>query len=336
MPRQARLDAPGTLHHVILRGAERGAIVRDDADRQAFVRRLAHLADVLKTPVYAWALLRNHAHLLLRSGPAGLPRFMRRLLTGYAVNFNRRHRRAGHLFQDRYKSIVCEEDPYFRELVRYIHLNPLRAGLVRTLAELGSYAWSGHAALLGRQPQPWVATEEVLGWFGESPGTARPAYLRFVAEAPRARRPDLVGGGLVRSLGGWAAVQTARSRGVATVADPRILGQGEFVEHLIAEADSQHAIRTMRQPPADLVARRIREACRAAGASEQELRAGSRRRPAVRLRLMIARELVTDLGLSLAAAARELGVTTSAICRLLQPGSRASAGSSAGRGSSTP
>ncbi len=102
MPRQARLDAPGTLHHVILRGLERGRIVADDADRAAFVARLGAVALATGTPLYAWALLPNHAHLLLRSGAQGLPQFMRRLLTGYALAYNRRHRRAGHLFQNRY------------------------------------------------------------------------------------------------------------------------------------------------------------------------------------------------------------------------------------------
>src|SRR5512141_1395019 len=129
MPRQARLDAPGTLHHVIVRGVDRGAIVKDDADREGFIARLGDVAQATGTAVYAWALLPNHGHLLVRSGAAGLPLFMRRLLTGYAVTFNHRHKRTGHLFQNRYKSIVCEEDNYFRELVRYIHLNPLRAKL---------------------------------------------------------------------------------------------------------------------------------------------------------------------------------------------------------------
>jgi REP element-mobilizing transposase RayT len=99
MPRQARLDAPGTLHHVILRGLERGKIVVDAEDRAAFVTRLGAVATATGTTLYAWALLPNHAHLLLRSGPTGLPRLMRRLLTGYAITFNRRHKRVGHLFQ---------------------------------------------------------------------------------------------------------------------------------------------------------------------------------------------------------------------------------------------
>ncbi len=126
MPRQARLDSPGTLHHVMIRGIEKKRIVLDEQDRKDFVRRLGLLAVETKTAVYAWALMSNHAHLLVCSGAAGLAKFMRRLLTGYAVSYNLRHRRHGHLFQNRYKSMVCDGDSYFTELVRYIHLNPLR------------------------------------------------------------------------------------------------------------------------------------------------------------------------------------------------------------------
>lgn len=149
MPRLARLDAPGTLHHVIIRGIERRRIVDDEKDRQSFVSRIEQISVDLDTSVYAWALMTNHAHMLVRSGAVGLSVFMRKLLTGYAINYNRRHGRHGHLFQNRYKSIVCEEDTYFKELVRYIHLNPLRAGLVDTVQKLDWYRWCGHSGPLG-------------------------------------------------------------------------------------------------------------------------------------------------------------------------------------------
>jgi len=148
MPRQARLDAPGTLHHVIIRGIEKKKIVSYDQDRQDFVARMGAIALETETSVYAWALMTNHAHILLRSGPSGLPRYMRRLLSGYAISYNRRHRRHGHLFQNRYKSIVCEEDSYFKELVRYIHLNSLRVKLVDNLTKLDRYRYCGHSVLM--------------------------------------------------------------------------------------------------------------------------------------------------------------------------------------------
>ena len=128
MPRGPRLDAPGVLHHVMVRGIERRRIFPAAADYEDFVARLARSASVGHWVVYAWALLPNHAHLLVRTAARPLSRSMRSLLTGYAGAFNRRHRRAGHLFQNRYRSIVVEEEPYFLELVRYIHLNPLRSG----------------------------------------------------------------------------------------------------------------------------------------------------------------------------------------------------------------
>lgn len=151
MPRQARLDAPGTLHHVIVRGIEGREIVDDEKDRKKFVDLMGSLASETDTHIYAWALLTNHAHILLRSGPLGVSKYMKRLLTGYAVFYNRRHRRHGHLFQNRYKSIVVEEDPYFQELVRYIHLNPLRARMIDSFAKLNRYRWCGHSVILGRR-----------------------------------------------------------------------------------------------------------------------------------------------------------------------------------------
>ncbi len=120
MPRGPRLDAPGVLHHVMARGIERRAIFRDDTDRADFVRRLATRAEAGAVTVYAWALLPNHFHLLIRTGTRPLAHTMRALLTGYAGAFNRRHHRRGHLFQNRYKSIVVEEEPYLLELQRQL------------------------------------------------------------------------------------------------------------------------------------------------------------------------------------------------------------------------
>jgi REP element-mobilizing transposase RayT len=99
MARQARLDAPGTLHHVMIRGIERSPIFKDDRDREDFISRMGLLAQETGTRILAWALMRNHVHLLFFSGPTGISKFMRRLLTGYALRYNRRHRRSGHLFQ---------------------------------------------------------------------------------------------------------------------------------------------------------------------------------------------------------------------------------------------
>ena len=118
MPRTARIDIPGTLYHVMARGIERRDIFEDDEDRHYFVQRLSSLLEDTGTSCFAWTLLPNHIHILVRPSKVKLATFMRRLLTGYAVTFNLRHGRSGHLFQNRYKSIICEEDAYLLELVR--------------------------------------------------------------------------------------------------------------------------------------------------------------------------------------------------------------------------
>jgi hypothetical protein len=244
---------------------------------------------------------------------------MRRLLTGHATYYNRRHRRHGHLFQNRYKSIVCEEDPYFKELVRYIHLNPLRAGAVENLASLEGYRWCGHAGLLGKRWNPWQAVDEVLRWFGETQQAARAAYRRFVSQGKgQGHRPELVGGGLVRSQGGWSAVKSLRGRGEKVIGDERILGSGDFVRKMVAQATD----RVARQLPIDQRRARaeahIQEACKKAGIGIEALRSGSRVGVLPGLRRELTRFLVLELGLTRAEAARRLGVSTSGVAQILR------------------
>lgn len=148
MPRQARIDAPGALHHIIVRGIERRKIFRSDYDRQNFLERLSELILETRTYCFAWALIPNHFHLLLRTGATPIADLMRRLLTGYAGWFNKKYKRHGQLFQNRYKSFLCQEDVYLKELVRYIHLNPLRAGIVAAMKELDKHPWCGHSVLM--------------------------------------------------------------------------------------------------------------------------------------------------------------------------------------------
>jgi putative transposase len=242
MPRKARIDAPGALQHVIGRGIARGKVFADDDDRENFLERLGSIVTESSTQCYAWALIPNHFHLLLRTGDAPIATVMRRLLTGYAVSFNRRHRRCGHLFQNRYKSILCQEDPYFAELVRYIHLNPLRARLAADMNTLEEYPFCGHGAVLGNSDRPWQNTGAVLKRFADQLGPARQRYRAFVEKGvTQGKRPDLTGGGLVRSAGGWVAVKALRRSGDYQKGDERILGDGDFVAKSLARANEQMA-----------------------------------------------------------------------------------------------
>jgi REP element-mobilizing transposase RayT len=319
MPRQARLDVAGTLHHIILRGIEKRQIFDDALDRESFVNRMAQLAVETKTKIYAWSLLTNHAHILLRSGPEGLPQYMRRLLTGYAQAYNRRHKRYGHLFQNRYKSIVCEEETYFQELVRYIHLNLLRAGLVPNLERLDRYPWSGHGVLVGKVEYSWQDADYVLSWFGKRAGQARRVYRHYVAEGiDQGRRPELVGGGLIRSLGGWSAVKSLRRSGDRVLTDERILGTDDFVESVLAETDRKTSRLFSSRLQDKEVQKFLEERCKKEGISLRELQRGSRRGTIPEIRSDLVLELARERGLPLAEIARQLGVSTSAISQILR------------------
>jgi hypothetical protein len=241
---------------------------------------------------------------------------MRKLLTGYVVNFNLRHKRHGHLFQNRYKSIICEDDPYLLELTRYIHLNPLRAGLVGDMRGLSNYRWTGHSAILGRVRRDWQDIDTVLGYFGKG-RKAVEKYEQYVSEGiPLGKRPELVGGGLIRSLGGWSQVLSLRRKGIKVAFDERVLGGDDFIEKLLSEAEEREkeTLRISRKVP-DLLtlAKRIMEG---EGIEETELRSGTRKREVVRARRAFCQLAIGRMGYPGAEVARYLGVTTSSVNRL--------------------
>jgi putative transposase len=319
MPRQARLDAPGTLHHVMIRGIEGVTIFPDDEDRRNFLSRIGELVKDTGTRILAWVLMDNHVHLLLFSGHPGISRFMGRLLTGYAVWFNRRHQRNGHLFQNRYKSILCEEDQYLLELVRYIHLNPFRASVVKSMEELDRYKWSGHGILVGKNRSDWQETEYVLKRFGTEKRRAIRSYRKFMEEGKGlGRRPDLVGGGLIRSLGGWSRVLSLRERGEGLQHDSRILGSEDFVERMMREADDTLARQMRVRGGRVSVEEVIRRMCKEGGVREQEVKSGGQRRKISEVRARIAYYLSRERGICMAEIARNLGVGTSAIAMAIK------------------
>jgi hypothetical protein len=243
---------------------------------------------------------------------------MRKVMTGYAVSYNLRRNRHGHVFQNRYKSIVCEEEPYLLELVRYIHLNPLRAGLVRSLEDLNTYHWCGHSALMDAVERRWQDTDEVLKRFAGSVSTARSRYLRFVADGVgEGTCADLTGGGLIRSAGGWSEVLAMRRKKRRMAFDDRVLGSGEFVEQVLREAEEREA-RTLRLKRAGVsFADVAREVARRRGVELEELLSGSRRRVIGEARRDVAQIAVKKLGMSGAEVARHMGVSTVCINRIV-------------------
>jgi REP element-mobilizing transposase RayT len=184
MARRIRLDAPALAHHVMLHALGGEALFLDAEDRQDFIDRVARILPECGARCFAWALMSNHAHLVLQSSSGVLSRVMRRLNTGYAVRFNRRHGRRGYVFMDRFRSRVVENEADLMGLIRYVHLNPQEAGLVSSLDALASYPWSGHAALIGARPaHPFEAVAAALSLFDPDAERARFAVLRWMARA---------------------------------------------------------------------------------------------------------------------------------------------------------
>lgn len=299
------------------RGIESTAIFRDDTDRNDFLKRLATQCENRRLIVYAWVLMSNHFHLLIRTGSEPLAVGMKKILSGYVGNYNRRHKRWGHLFQNRYKSIVCEDDPYLLELTRYIHLNPLRAGIVSSMKALNNYRWSGQAVIMGRVKRNWQDTEAVLEYFGKRRGKAIEKYEQYVKEGiENGKRNDLTGGGLVRSMGGWAEVLSLRRKGIKVASDDRILGSSEFIEELLSEAEERER-ETLRLHRKIVNLNRLVESISEwEGIGSPQLRSGGKSRELVRARKIFSQLAIKRMGYSGAEVARYLGVTTSAVNRI--------------------
>ena len=180
MARPVRLEYPGALWHVTVRGNERRHVFRAESDRLFFLDLLGRTVGLFRWRLHAYVLMGNHYHLLVETPEPTLSRGMRELNGVYTQAFNRRHRRSGHLFQGRFKSILVEKQPHLLELARYVVLNPVRARLVRSA---GAWRWSSYRATAGLAPAPrWLEVEGTLDLFGGNRSLARASYRKFVGE----------------------------------------------------------------------------------------------------------------------------------------------------------
>jgi REP element-mobilizing transposase RayT len=212
MARKPRIHLPGGLYHVILRGNGGQPVFLSDADRYRFYLLLHEVTCRFGYRMHAFCLMTTHIHLALQVGDIPLSRGMQNLSFRYTRWINWREKRTGHLFQGRYKAILVDGDSYLLELARYIHLNPVRAGMVKDPED---YPWSGHRAYLGDEFLPWLTTDWMLGQFGKSVAKARAGYRAFVLDGlGEEHRPEFHGGG----------------------EDPRVLGDDNFVDQCLSDS----------------------------------------------------------------------------------------------------
>lgn len=308
MPRKPRLEAPGLMYHIIARGIERSLIFKDESDCRFFLEKMGRILIDTATKCFAFCLIPNHFHLLIRSQSIPPSRVMRRLLTTYAVYFNRRHRRSGHLFQNRYKSIICQEDTYLTELVRYIHLNPIRAGITKTLKELNNYSFSGHSALMGRKNYNWYERDEVLYHFGKNKERAASNYLEFINDGlSMGKNLRFSGGGLKRSFNFPNNYPKEKQ-----AFDDRILGDSDYVITLQALTDKLSS-KISNENIDDL----LKKAAKSHNLSSEQILGRGKSPKLSKVRAEIAHQGVTKLGLSFAEIARKLNLNRSTISRLV-------------------
>ncbi len=240
MPRKRRIAIQGEVHHIISRGFEGINIFIDDRDRTHFLTILNKVLSQSSCRCYAWVLMNNHYHLVVRPLGVRLGEIMRRLNGSYARYFNLRYQRRGYLFQDRYKSLATQEFWYFRELIRYVHLNPLRAGLVKSVSSLEQYLWSGHRALIGRENVPWQAVKETLEKFDRNPQNSLKSYLRFLE--------DGVESGYSKRGLQLTHTDQRDDRDVSEneVHDDRIIGEADFVRRAVALVEKERRLKQER------------------------------------------------------------------------------------------
>src|SRR3990172_12124934 len=231
MARPPRIEFPGAFYHVIARGNQKQDIFLDDEDRSEYLGRLRHYKEERGFVLYAYVLMSNHLHLLIETPKAPLSKIMQLLNFTYTRHFNRKYGKVGHLFQGRYKSFLCDRDEYLLGLVRYIHLNPVRAKMVTFPHE---YGWSSHLEYLGKG-KGIVDIDRVLRLFSEEVSTARKRYREFVDEAVEAGRDELY----------YRAI------------DQQIVGDEKFVEKVEKElADPE---RQIRKPSLEAILKAVEE-----------------------------------------------------------------------------
>jgi len=287
MARKPRIEVPGGLYHIISRGNNRRKIFRSHDDYLKFTSMVAQQKAKLPFYLYAYCLMPNHAHLLIERQDDKISRIMQGLLTGYSQYFNRKYKKIGHLFQGRYKAILCQTDRYLGELVRYIHLNPVRAKMVRRPQD---YEYSGHRAYIGQDSSGLVDREPVLRHFGRTKARAVEMYQRFVA----------------------AGVGEPSQAEYYRASEGQVLGSDEFQKEI------KHRVGDHRVAPKTLERTSIEDllnaAVRSSGLSRQELCSKSKNRVTVAVRdavIILGRER----GISNRELAEALGIDGSSVTK---------------------
>ena len=285
MARKPRLHVPGGLYHVILRGNARQDIFFTAGDRKYFYELLAEGVVRFGYRVHAFCLMSNHVHLALQVGDRELSAGMQNLSFRYTRYLNTRLKRVGHVFQGRFKAFLVDQDRYGLALVRYLHLNPVRAKLVR---QAGAYAWSSHRAYLGEEVLPWLTTDWVLGQFGARLGSARQRFAAFVDAGARDGHSEVFYGGQ---------------------ADGRVVGEADFLKKVLPKKKAQIKPPSLKQIVAHV--------CQGYGLTEGALKAPGKGRQTAQARALVAWLAVQSRSCTLVKVAEHFSRSPSTLSHLV-------------------
>ena len=282
MARHPRIHYPGALYHVMLRGNGGADIFFEDGDRRHFLWLVKQGVVRYRHRIHAFCLMANHVHFALQVGEVVLSKIVQNLSFRYTGWINKGRGRVGHLFQGRYRAILVDRDSYLLELTRYIHLNPVRVGIVKDPA---TYRWSGHRYYIGKEKVPWLTTDWVLSQFGKEAGRARARYSEFVVEGiGEGRREEFHKGDH----------------------EGQLLGDDNFVSRVLERAE----IKIGRPPSLGAI---VAEVCREVGVSEGKLRVPGRGSQAAQARWMVGLLAMDHNSASLTEVARYFGRDVSSI-----------------------
>jgi REP element-mobilizing transposase RayT len=291
MPRPARLHVPGGVYHVILRGNHRAPIFGEPSDRDMLDALVAETLARYGARAHAYCWMSNHLHVALQVAGTPLAPIVRRIAGVYARRVQRRVPTTGHLFERRYRSVLVDADTHLLRLVRYIHLNPLRAGLVTDPAE---YPWSGHRTYLGLASVPWLTTEFTLRLLGSNLVRARRAYARLIA------------------AGGDPDDSAGFTHG--TPGDARVLGDDGFISRVTSSRTGSRSSRSERPTLEQLIA----EAAKESGCTVEAMASESRARAVTNARCLVAERALAAGVASISEVARRLNRCHSSMIEALQ------------------
>lgn len=314
MPRMQRLFFPGAMVHIMARGIEGRKIFSDDQDKLEFLTRFTKHRAEIGYLCHAWCLMDNHYHFLLRLNEQPVSKLMRPLNGGFARWFNKKYDRRGYLFQDRYKSVLCQDQEYAQQLVRYIHLNPIRGGLVKNLNQLKSWKWCGHAFLLGRKNALGGDFQErtrTLRRFGRAESLAIENYLTYLTDGIKSGSPEKAG---------WINLESSIEFNGAEKGWPAVIGNPEFVRNAMSRHNVGN-VRRHRTTDYDYVLGKIhKEICAAYNIRQEELFRRARQSARAKARFAFCYKTHKEELLPLSVISRYLNISIPSVTNLMKHG----------------